>query len=402
MAKKLCVKMFGVFSASYGDAVLTFGRQSDSKFSQLFQLLMTRPGQGFSKKRIAEILYGREEVENPNASLNNTIFRLREYLKESPLPPGEYLILHDGVLRFAGKVEVESDAWSFECAVRAFEQEQDRQKKMDICSRACEFYQGEFLPQLSNEMWVIEQSRTYHEMYSRVLNDLFRCLKEDGDCRSIERLAGRASAIYPGEGWESWQIESLVALGCYKEAEQIYQEAAARVQEAGGFLSREQQMKFFQMGTWIQRPEGTVEDIGRCLMEWELGEGAYRCTLPGFSDCFRMLKRVTSREGPVCFSLILCTILDLSGHPTNDPVYCKKQGEKLRSAFRSYLRKGDIYTKCVSAWEKKMLWRSGRALIWPFEDSAAVAVESDTGCWTMAACDAPLWPETVWGDSKNI
>lgn len=62
MAKKLCVKMFGVFSASYGDAVLTFGRQSDSKFSQLFQLLMTRPGQGFSKKRIAEILYGREEV----------------------------------------------------------------------------------------------------------------------------------------------------------------------------------------------------------------------------------------------------------------------------------------------------------------------------------------------------
>lgn len=58
-----------------------------------------------------------------------------------------------------------------------------------------------------------------------------------------------------------------------------------------------------------------------------------------------MLKRVTAREGPFCFSLLLCTILDLSGHPTNDLEYCKKQGEKLRATFKEYLRKGDIYTK---------------------------------------------------------
>ena len=36
MVKKLWVKMFGGFSASYGDEVLTFGRQKDSKFRQLY------------------------------------------------------------------------------------------------------------------------------------------------------------------------------------------------------------------------------------------------------------------------------------------------------------------------------------------------------------------------------
>lgn len=51
--KKLSVKMFGGFTASYGDEVLTFGRQRDSKFGQLFQILMTRPGQGFSKSDVA-------------------------------------------------------------------------------------------------------------------------------------------------------------------------------------------------------------------------------------------------------------------------------------------------------------------------------------------------------------
>ncbi len=94
--KKLTVKMLGGFSASYGEEVLAFGRQRESKFCQLFQILMTRPGQGFSKMDIAESLYGREEVENPNASLNNTIFRLRRYLEESPLPPGGYLTLWGG------------------------------------------------------------------------------------------------------------------------------------------------------------------------------------------------------------------------------------------------------------------------------------------------------------------
>ena len=154
--EKLRIKMFGGFSAEYGNEALTFGRQRGPKFGQLFQILMTRPGKGFNKKDIAEVLYGSEQVEDINASLNNTIFRLRKYLKNSPLPADEYLTLSDGLLRFDGKIEVESDTWSFECAGQEFKAEQDIRKKAEICKRACELYQGEFLPQLSSEQWVIE------------------------------------------------------------------------------------------------------------------------------------------------------------------------------------------------------------------------------------------------------
>ena len=80
-AKKLSVKLFGRFSAKYGDEVLTFGRQGDSKFGQLFQILMTEPEQGVSKRNIVEVLYNWDKVGNPNASLNNTIFRLRKYFE---------------------------------------------------------------------------------------------------------------------------------------------------------------------------------------------------------------------------------------------------------------------------------------------------------------------------------
>lgn len=342
---KLRVKMFGGFSAEYGNEALTFGRQRGPKFGQLFQILMTRPGKGFNKKDIAEVLYGSEQVEDVNASLNNTIFRLRKYLKSSPLPEDEYLILSGGLLRFDGKIEVESDVWSFECAGRAFKTEQDARKKVEICKRACELYQGEFLPQLSSEQWVIEKSKEYEKLLTQMLKYLLQYLKEEGDFIGIESLAARAAELYPYEGWESWQIESLIARGCHQEADRAYQAAVARMQKAGGFLSKQQRVGIQKTGMKIRYPAGAEEDIIRCLAESGLTEGAYRCTLPGFSDCYRMLKRVTSREGPGYFSLFLCTILDAGGDPASDRDYCKRVGKRLCVTFQKCLRRGDVYTQ---------------------------------------------------------
>lgn len=341
---KLSVRMFGRFSARYADMVLTFGKQRNSKFRQLFQILMTRPGHDFSKSAIAEGLYGWDEVEDSNASLNNTIFRLRKYLETSPLPSGEYIFLEAGVIRFGGSVEVESDVWEFEKVADKFETEKDRGEKAALCEQAYELYQGEFLPQLSNEQWVIEKSRSYQEKYAAMLRYLLGCLKEDGEYGKMEKLSRHAAETCPYGGWETWWIDSLIALGRHKEAEKVYRKIAERAQERDGFLSKKEQEQFRQMGGRVLRPEGTEDDIGRYLMENMPGAGAYACTLPGFSDCFRMLKRVVKR-GKVHFSLLLCTILDAGGHPAAGREYCERQGEKLCAAFRAHLRRGDIYTR---------------------------------------------------------
>ena len=66
MQSKLNVNLFGGFSAYYGETALTFGKQNNSKFSQLFQLLMTRPKQDFSKRTLIHNMYEADEIENPN------------------------------------------------------------------------------------------------------------------------------------------------------------------------------------------------------------------------------------------------------------------------------------------------------------------------------------------------
>lgn len=343
--RKLVVRMFGGFTAHYGNELLTFGRQRNSKFEQLFQILLTRPGQGFDKRDIAESLYEREEVENLNASLNNTIFRLRKYLKASPLPPGDYLDLNDGTLRFTGNVRMDSDVWHFECAAKAFDEAQDKRKKAKACEKACGLYQGEFLPRLSNEQWVIERNSYYRKLYSGMMKYLLGYLKEEGDYENMEKVASNAARFCPDEGWELWQVDGLISMGCYKEAEQVYQKMAVRMQKNGGFLTEKQQACFRDVGARIWRPEGDRKDIDRYLAEPVPPEGAYACMLPGFSDCFHMLKRIMARGEVKGFSLLLCTILDPKGRPARDREYCEKQGEKLLMSFKNCLRKGDVYAK---------------------------------------------------------
>ena len=128
-----------------------------------------------------------------------------------------------------------------------------------------------------------------------LLEYLLRYLKEEGDYRNVEKTAARAARLSPNEGWEIWQTDSLIALGRHKEAGKVYQQIAEHTQEMGGFLSQKQQAQLREVGSRIHQPEGTEKDIGRCLMESGVPEGAYACTLLGFLDCFRMLKRALAR-----------------------------------------------------------------------------------------------------------
>lgn len=243
-----------------------------------------------------------------------------------------------------GDIEMESDVGEFERIVRAFEQEQDKQAKAELCKMAGKLYKGEFLPKLSSEQWVIEKSRSYQAQYSEMMEYLIQCLRDEGDYESAEKIAVRGERVCPYERWKLWQVDSLVALGRHKEAEAIYREVAARVQEAGGFLSKKTQTWFHKIGERILRQEESDAEIGRFLMEEIQAEGAYACTLPSFCDCFRMLKRTLAR-GELCFILCLCTVLDSNGHPAKGRQNGERQDKKLHASFQTCLRRGDIYAK---------------------------------------------------------
>ena len=86
----LQVRMLGGFSMVYQEKTLVFDRNYISKSTQLLQILFLHLKKGIAKERLLEELYGRDDVENRNGSLNNTIFRLRKQLEAAGLPEGKY------------------------------------------------------------------------------------------------------------------------------------------------------------------------------------------------------------------------------------------------------------------------------------------------------------------------
>ena len=110
----LQVQMLGGFSLVYQGKTLVFDRNYTSKSTQLLQILFLHLENGIAKEQLLAELYSRDDVENRNGSLNNTIFRLRRQLEAAGLPKGKYFSLKDGIYRWDPVISVETDLSLFE------------------------------------------------------------------------------------------------------------------------------------------------------------------------------------------------------------------------------------------------------------------------------------------------
>ena len=341
---KLTVKMFGGFTVSYISEPIVLGRQTSSKFCQLFQLLLTRPGRQFSKREIMRCLYGQESVENANAALNNAVFRLRRCLETSPLPPGEYLTVGDGMIRFEERVPVDCDVWRFERLSRSFDRETGREKRVQIAGEACALYTGELLPQLAAEQWVIERDKVYREAYFQMLRYLLERRQEERNYREIQRLSVAAAAIEPLGEWRLWQVDALISLGKPEEAMAAYREMLDHLWESGEPPAEPWMERLREMESRIRRPREGDEALRRFLREEKPPAGAYPCPLQSFLDHCHILERQKERLNSE-YCVLVCTIEGIGKYAQTAWQRCATQGPKLEKAFHACLRSGDLYTK---------------------------------------------------------
>lgn len=61
--KNLCVNMLGGFSITYEQKPVSFGKRSQSRFLQLFQMLVLHR-EGVAKDKLIEAIYDWEELGN--------------------------------------------------------------------------------------------------------------------------------------------------------------------------------------------------------------------------------------------------------------------------------------------------------------------------------------------------
>lgn len=293
----LKVRLFGGFSASYGEIPVSFGRNTTTKAMKLLQILLYHGDTGISRDKLLDELYGREELADAANNLRVTAHRLKKIIVDAGLPSHDYINIKKGIYRWDAPMPTEVDAHQFKVLSKDVQTCTDKVKKLALLKKICLMYRGEFLPELS------------------------------------------------GDEWQSVRIDCYMALNRYKDAVQEYENTAKLFFEELGILPSEHMMQQFeQMSSRLNYKPQELGDIKERLKEDDIRGGAFYCSLPSFRDSYRLVSRIIERNGQSVY-LMLCSITNGKGMPMDKPDKLEVLSGELQNTIQQCLRKGDSFTK---------------------------------------------------------
>ena len=159
------VKMFGGFSITIGDVTVSESDSPSKKAWLLLQYLIAFQKREISMSELVNILWPDTELSSPSGSLKSLVFRARKLLAPLPVSASELLIQQNGVYRWNPALPAEVDSRQFDEMCSQIFMEQDQEKQISLCLKAMDLYRGEFLPNSSEESWVIPVNTYYASLF---------------------------------------------------------------------------------------------------------------------------------------------------------------------------------------------------------------------------------------------
>ena len=170
---------------------------------------------------LLENLYGMREGANQNNSLNNLIFRLRKHLLALGCSQSDDIVIKNGRCWLISKEKICLDVLEFKKLLGMAEPAMGEEKEK-LLVQALALYQGELLPQISTEMWVMAESLELKQYFERAVNTLGKLWGNQKKYRQLLPVYTKAAQIYPFENWQTQLIRCNVEMYRYEEAFHIY------------------------------------------------------------------------------------------------------------------------------------------------------------------------------------
>lgn len=340
MCDKLVLNMFGGYTLTYGGKPITLGRGNLTKSVQLLQLLLLRATNGIAKDELVQALYDWEDVTDTNNSLNSLIYRLKNQLVAAGMPKEDYISIKNGICKWVGSMPVEVDTVKFEACVEAAQTACGKEKR-ELLETAVNLYRGEFLPQLSNELWVTVENVRLKKLYVSSVHELSDLLEENQEYQQMLDIFKMAADLYPFDEWQEKQIDALQKMERYGEAFKIYQDTEKLYMEELGTPPSQKMRELLQkMNGMLFNGENDLIKIQSRLREDEWKNGAYYCAYPSFVDVYRWICRVIERSGQSVYLMECILCYEELGHKADNGAE-----KSLCQAIERSLRRGDVYTR---------------------------------------------------------
>lgn len=346
----LYVQMFGSFQMHYQGHPMTGGKQRDTYFTNLMQILLHNVSAGVSRDYLEDVLLGDRDVGNRHQALQTIVYKAKRKLKNMGLEDANYIRLENGIYYWTPQIPVCEDAAVFDAlynqTVEFDTKEEKTEEQLEICLEACYQYTGEFLPMNMVTLWVSAEARRYRKQFYECVEKAAFILREKEDWVRLEELGRYVTGVAPFSDWECLIMEALVESGQYDEAKKLYADTVdSYFREQGIYPSAKFMEMIKKLGNQIQHSYEVLDQIQQNLLESpEDVAGGYQCSYPVFCGIYQAVCRMMERGGQSIY-LMLCTIVDSNGNPMGEKKSLEKMSVKLNDAIRESVRHGDVISQ---------------------------------------------------------
>ena len=342
----LQVRTLGRFSIQYGGVEIADGKQGESQFGLLMQLLLHHRENGVNRNLMKETLFEDRDIEDISHSIRNIIYNAKRRLKSSGIPDGTLITQKSGVYFWTDEVPVEEDARLFETAYSEAVAEQDKEAQMVRLWDACHLYAGTFLKGYEGVSWVFQEQKRYRNLFHECVNRTADLLREGDKYKLLLELSRFATNVDPFSEWEVLSMEALIALGRYDDAERFFDTAVETyVAEYGNRSAQAVRDVSRKLSQELQYSYETLDEIqGKLTNETKIGGRGYYVSYPVFVELYRNVERIMERSGEYIF-LMLCTVVDSKGNPMREGPKLDELSARLEKAVIQSVRHSDTVTR---------------------------------------------------------
>ncbi|MCI9593326.1 MAG: hypothetical protein HFG51_04135 [Lachnospiraceae bacterium] len=346
MARHLFVHMLGDFYMELENKKLELPGSIFSKTKNLFLLILLYGEAGIEKRKAMELLYQNDDGDESSqyGRFRVLVYRLKKYLIELGLMQENDTLHKKGVFCWQPQeLEIQIDAKIFESAAK----EALINQTAESFDRACTFYQGEFLTELTSEPWVAQKQVYFQNLYTQCVRSHLRLLNAGKHYGCMLEAAKRAARLYPYEEWYIGWMEALMGMERWKEAFQVSEELEKNLMDQMGLRpSPEVQERVQKINMQIRGSSKQLWEIRQELEEKDYPQGGFFCNYSTFAWAYRYKIRKTARDG-LSHYLLLCSLTEIQEGNSwfQEGEVLDTTMEYLGESITVSLRRTDIYTR---------------------------------------------------------
>ena len=346
-AETLKVNMLGAFSITFHQITLDEEQQRAKKLWTLLEFLLANRKRSNPQDRLAELLWGDEDIADPANALKNLVYRLRQFLAEKFDDVETQFILYErGAYSWNNHIDCELDFEIFEEAYRVVKSPHlDEEARIEQLNMAISLYSGYFLAHSAGVSWVIPLQKYYQRIYIECITMLCDILEQREQYGEIIRVCQKALFIDSFEEvLHKLIIGSLIKLGKNKDALMHYEQVNELFySELGVRPSAEITELYRSIVKKAYAVEIDLSVIQKEVMSSDIDTGAFFCDYEVFKHIYRVIARSSMRTGEAVFFALLTLIDRRHEQPSN--LKDQHWGEGMRlleKVIGDSLRKSDI------------------------------------------------------------